>query len=100
MKKATLLIGAILFSTLFYGKTLGLNLLLFSIITVAILFLSNKHNLKNQSTIIFACLYIATGLSVFFHDSLLSIIANLVTFFTFIGSISEHKSSIYINWLN
>ncbi len=100
MKKATLLIGAILFSTLFYGKTLGLNLLLFSITTVAILFLSNKHNFKNRSTISFACLYIATGLSVFFHDSLLSIIANLVTFFTLIGSISEHKSSIYINWLN
>ncbi|WP_461587921.1 DUF4153 domain-containing protein [Winogradskyella sp.] len=100
MKKATLLIGAILFSTLFYGKTLGLNLLLFSITTVVILFLSNRHNFKNRSTIIYACLYIATGLSVFFHDSLLSIIANLVTFFTLIGSISEHKSSIYINWLN
>ena len=67
---------------------------------MVILFLSNRHNFKNQSTIIFTCLYITTGLSVFFHDSLLSIIANLVTFFTLIGSISEHKSSIYINWLN
>ena len=100
MKKLLLFIGAFLFSTLFYGKSIGLNLFLFSIVTLVVLIVNNKEDFKNKRTILYSSLYLITGLAVFFHDSLIAVIANFVTFFTLIGLLSEHKSSIYINWLN
>lgn len=100
MKKLILFIGALLFSTLFYGKSIGLNLLLFSLLTIVILFINNKDDFKHRNTILFASIYLITGISIFFHDSTLSIIANCVAFFTLIGQLSESNSSIYVNWLN
>ncbi|WP_296314183.1 DUF4153 domain-containing protein [Winogradskyella sp. UBA3174] len=100
MKKIIIFIGAFLFSTLFYGKTIGLNLLLFSLLTIVVLLINNKDDFKNRKTIIYSGLYVITGIAVFFHDSSLAIIANCVSFFTLIGLLSENKSSIYINWLN
>lgn len=100
MKKILLFIGALLFSTLFYEKNIGLNLLLFSIITLVVLILNNKADFKHRKTIIYSSLYLVTGIAVFFHDSFVAIIANFVTFFTLIGLLSQHRSSIYIHWLN
>ena len=100
MKKLLLFIGALLFSTLFYGKSIGLNLFLFSIVTLVVLFVNNKDGFKNKRTLIYVSLYLVTGLAVFFHDSLVAVIANFVSFFTLIGILSEHKSSIYVHWLN
>ena len=100
MKKLLLFIGAFLFSTLFYDKSIGLNLFLFSLLTLVVLFINNKDDFKNKKTIIYSSLYLVTGLAVFFHDSLLAVIANFVSFFTLIGLLSENRSSIYVNWLN
>ncbi|WP_458629139.1 DUF4153 domain-containing protein [Winogradskyella sp. PC D3.3] len=100
MKQLILFIAALLFSTFFYNQTIGLNLFLFSILTVVILFINNKSQFKNQKTQTYAIAYLITGLTIFFHSSTLSIIANLVAFFTLIGVLSETKSSIYVNWLN
>jgi len=100
MKKLLLFIGALLFSTLFYGKGIGLNLFLFSIITLVVLFANNKNAFKNKRTLLYSALYLITGLAVFFHDSLVAVIANFVSFFTLVGLLSEQKSSIYVNWLN
>ncbi len=100
MKKLILFIAALLFSTFFYDQSIGLNLFLFSILTVVILFINNKAHFKNWKTQIYTIAYLITGLTIFFHSSSLSIIANLVAFFTLIGHLSETKSSIYISWLN
>lgn len=100
MKQLSLFIGAFLFSLLFYDKSLGLNLLLFSILTILILYINNKDNFKNRNTLLFGLLYLVSGCSVFLYDSSLSIIANCVAFLTLIGNVSHHKSSIYVNWLN
>ncbi|SDH75943.1 DUF4153 domain-containing protein [Winogradskyella thalassocola] len=100
MKKLILFIAALLFSTLFYNQTIGLNLFLFSILTVVILFINNKSQFKNRKTQIYTIAYLITGLTIFFHSSTLSVIANLVAFFTLIGQLSETKSSIYVSWLN
>lgn len=100
MKKLILFIAALLFSTFFYNQSLGLNLFLFSILTVIILLINNKSHFKNRKTLAYAAVYLATGLTMFFHSSSLSIIANLVAFFTLIGHLSETQSSIYVNWLN
>ncbi|WP_179348222.1 DUF4153 domain-containing protein [Winogradskyella pacifica] len=100
MKKLILFIAALLFSTFFYNQTIGLNLFLFNILTVVILFINNKSQFKNRKTQIYTITYFITGLTIFFHSSTLSVIANLVAFFTLIGQISETKSSIYVSWLN
>ena len=100
MKKPALFIAAILFSTFFYDQSIGLNLFLFSILTVVILFINNQSQFKNRKTLIYSIAYLITGLTIFFHSSTLSVIANLVAFFTLIGHLSETKSSIYVSWLN
>ncbi|MEO1033513.1 MAG: DUF4153 domain-containing protein, partial [Bacteroidota bacterium] len=100
MKQLLLFIGAILFSTLFYGKSIGLNLFLFSMLTLLILFAHHKDDFKSRKTLIHSVIYLVTGIAVFYHDLSLAILANIVSFFTLIGLLSEHKSSIYINWLN
>lgn len=100
MKKPALFIAALLFSTFFYDQSIGLNLFLFSILTVVILFINNQSHFKNRKTQIYSIAYLITGLTMFFHSSTLSIIANLVAFFTLIGHLSETKSSIYVHWLN
>jgi hypothetical protein len=100
MKKLLLFAGAFLFSTLFYDKSIGLNLVLFSIVTLVVLFMNNKDDFKNKKTLIYSSLYLITGLAVFFHDSLVAVIANFVSFFTLIGLLSEQSSSIYVKWLN
>ncbi|WP_179020475.1 DUF4153 domain-containing protein [Winogradskyella forsetii] len=100
MKKLMLFISGLLFSTFFYDQSIGLNLFLFSLLTVVILFINNQSQFKNRKTIIYTTAYLITGLTIFFHSATLSVIANLVAFFTLIGQLSETKSSIYVNWLN
>ena len=100
MKKITLLIGSILFSTLFYKQSLGLNITLFSLITIAVLITYNVNTFKRKSTIAFSILYLISSLSFFFFRSNLSLIANIVSFLTLVGHVSELNTSIYVNWLN
>lgn len=100
MKNLTLLICAILFSTLFYQQNIGLNLSLFTILTILLLGVKHLEILKNKTVIFKAIAYLITGITVFIYNSNLAIIANIIAYFTFIGSISEQKSSIYVNWIN
>ncbi|MFY0629974.1 MAG: DUF4173 domain-containing protein [Flavobacteriaceae bacterium] len=100
MKKLIVLIGALLFSTLFYKQNIGLNLSLFTLLTIIVLATKNHQLFKNKVTIFKTVAYIITGVTIFFYKSNLSIIANILAFFTLVGSFSEHKSSIYVNWIN
>jgi len=100
MKKAITLIGAILFSTFFFKQNIGLNLLLFTLVATAIMSITNWKTFKNKTTIIKTVAYLVTGITVFLYKSELAILANIIAFFTLVGSISEHKSSIYIKWIN
>ncbi len=100
MKNISLLIGAFLFSILFYKQDIGLNLSLFSLLTIIILIIHNKNLFKKKSTIIFSIVFVITAISIFFYRSNLTIITYVVTFLTLIGNVSEQGSSIYVNWLN
>ncbi|GAA3639141.1 DUF4153 domain-containing protein [Flavivirga jejuensis] len=100
MKNIPLLIGAFLFSTLFYQYSIGLNLSLFCLLTIVILIIYNKNLFKKKSNIIFSVVFVITATSVFIYKSNLSIIAYLVAFLTLIGNVSEQNSSLYVNWLN
>lgn len=100
MKHLILLISALLFSTFFYNQNIGLNLSLFTMLTIIILVIKNRKIFKDKNTTFKIAAYLMTGVTVFLYTSNLTIIANIVAFFTLIGSISEHKSSVYINWIN
>jgi hypothetical protein len=100
MKNLITLVSAILFSTFFYKQNIGLNLSLFTLLTIVMLAIKNNKIIKNKSTILIAIAYLITGVAVFIYKSNLAIIANIIAFCTFIGSISEHKSSIYVKWIN
>ena len=89
-----------MFSTLFYKQDLGLNLSLFSLLTILILAANKKEAFYNKTVIVKALAFSITGMAVFLYKSNLAITANVVSFFILVGSISEHKASLYINWLN
>jgi hypothetical protein len=100
MKKILNIIAAIGFSTLFYKQNLGLNLILFSILTISILFINRKDAFVKTNVIIKAMGYLISGIAIFLYQSDLAIIANILSFFILVGTVSEHKTSIYISWLN
>ena len=93
-------ISALIFSTLFYKQNIGLNLFLFTILSIILLAFNNVNIFKNKTTNFNIVGYIITGITVFLYKSDLTIIANIITFITLVGSLSEHKSSIYVKWLN
>ncbi|SDX09445.1 protein of unknown function [Lutibacter oricola] len=100
MKKIITLISAITFSLLFFQQSVGLNLLLFTITTIISLAIVHPSKINNKTTIWYSVIYLLTGIAVFFQKSDLTIIANLISFFTVVGAFSENRTSIYINWIN
>jgi len=100
MKPFFTIIASLLFSILFYGKYFGLNLSIFTLITIGFLFVFNPEKFKDKRILLHALAYILTAVVVFIHHSSLSIIVNCVAFFTLVGTVSSSKTSIYVNWLN
>ncbi|AUC80775.1 DUF4173 domain-containing protein [Lacinutrix sp. Bg11-31] len=100
MKQTIIIISSFLFSTLFYGQNIGLNISLFSLLTLIILIIGNTNKFKNKTTIAYTILYLLTAALVFFQHSFLAFITNIVVFFTLVGNVTESKSSIFVNWLN
>ncbi|WP_298902651.1 DUF4173 domain-containing protein [uncultured Psychroserpens sp.] len=100
MKHIITIIASLAFSTLFYEKHIGLNLSIFSIITIGVLAFYNLSAFKNKQTILHTFIYLVTAVIVFMQHSYLSIIANCAAFFTLIGVVSQRDTSVYIYWLN
>ncbi|WCO00853.1 DUF4153 domain-containing protein [Psychroserpens ponticola] len=100
MKQTLIIIASILSSFLFFEQSIGINLLIFSIITIIVLAFNNLKQFKDTKILLYCLVYVTTSVFVFIQDSSLSIFANCVAFFTLIGKISQSKTSIYINWLN
>ncbi len=100
MKHTTLIITSILFGILFYNKSIGLNLAIFSLITTLFLVIHNFQKFTNNKIRLLTIVYLTTAVFVFIHNSSLSIIINLITLFTLVGTVAEDKTSIYIAWIN
>lgn len=100
MKPILPVIAALLFSTLFYGQHMGINLSFFSLITIIMLVIQHPKTMRLQVTLVFTSVYLLTAVLVFFNHSTLSVIANCAAFFTLIGTLSESRSSLYIRWIN
>lgn len=100
MKQFALIISAFTFSTLFYDKSIGLNLSIFSLVVLLILVLYNPQRFKDKNVILLTVTYLFTGALVFIQNTGLSILANCAAFFTLVGMVSEVRASIYIHWIN
>lgn len=100
MKQISIIIASFLFSLLFFEKYIGLNLSIFSIITIVFLGVYNPIKFKDKTVLLFTLAYLLTAVFVFVQHSYLSIIANCVAFFTLVGKVSQSNTSIYVNWLN
>jgi len=100
MKKLILIISAVLFSTLFYQKAMGLNVLLFTLLSLILLAIFNFDNLKKKTAIFTAGVYIATASMFFVNHNILSLLAYLASFFVFIGTIANGNSALFIKLFN
>jgi hypothetical protein len=100
MKQLIIIIASLLFSILFYDRTIGLNLSLFTISTIVFLIIYNPEKFKNKTIILHSCAYILSAVFVFINNSSLAIITNCATFFTLVGTVSQSTSSIYVHWFN
>ncbi len=100
MKNLFTLFCAIAFSTLFYQQSIGLNLLLFSILTCISIFIKTPSFVKKKEFILKLLAFLLTGIMVFMYNSSLVMTAYFIAFFTLIGSTAQEKNSIYINWIN
>ncbi len=100
MKQISLIIGALVFSTLFHKQSIGLNLSVFSLVAIIVLLIHNTKAFRQKTTIAHALLYALTAISIFLYNNTLAIVANAMAFVTLVGQVSTQNSSIYVNWLN
>tara|TARA_R110000796_G_scaffold67449_5_gene154774 strand:- start:23168 stop:24568 length:1401 start_codon:yes stop_codon:yes gene_type:complete len=88
-------LAAIVFSLLFYSKSIGLNLFLISIIVVLLLTSLRK---RNKTFWGFGLVYIFTALMVIADPTPFKICTHLMSFLVLIGKTISEKSSLYISW--
>lgn len=100
MKHLVIIIASLLFSMLFFEKHIGLNLSLFSVLTIVLLYVYNPKQFSNKTIIFYALTYLITSGFVFINHSVLSVIANCAAFFNLVGAVSQSQTSIYVKWLN
>lgn len=100
MKKITIIIASFLFSILFFDSAIGLNLSIFSLVTIGFLMIYNLEKFKNKTILLHTFAYILSAIFVFINHSSLAIIANCAAFFTLVGTVSQSSNSIYVQWFN
>jgi len=100
LRKIALCVGAILFSTLLYQKSFGLNIVLITTLLFSLLTITNKNVFKNNIAKLLSGLLIIAAVLVFWVHSSLSILNYFICLLTFIGYLTAPKASIYVNFIN
>lgn len=101
MKKQLILsVVSLGFSTLFYKQDFGLNMLLFAIISIALVSYFRPEVIKRKEYWVSALAYLISACFVFFNNSALSIANTFISFLVFVGSISGIRNSVYVQWFN
>ncbi|MEM5565415.1 DUF4153 domain-containing protein [Psychroserpens sp. AS72] len=100
MKQIAIIIASLLFSILFYDRSIGLNLSIFSLITIVFLVINNYETFKNKTILLHTFAYVLSAIFVFVNHSSLAVIANCAAFFTLVGTVSQSSTSIYVQWFN
>ena len=101
MKKTIIIIlGGIVFSTLFYTQDLGINAFIYSLFLIIALAIS-RHQILLKSTIILSAVgMLASATAIAVHGSAWSIVGYFLSTLLFIGYVASHQTSIYLSWLN
>ena len=101
MKKndVILALSALVFSGLFYEQEPGINFPLFSFLLSVLLLVFNPENAGNKRWWLYAlCLNVA-GLSVFFVNSVLSVLAFMAAVLVLAGKSTSEKNSMFVSGL-
>jgi hypothetical protein len=93
------LLSAILFTILFYKKTLGINLFIFEASILGWLYFSKQFELKGINVITAFTGVLITSVFTVLHHTTLSFIVNFILFFTFIGVIMAPQIKSILNSL-
>lgn len=96
MKKNDWLLVVItgIYSFLFYGEMLGLNLGVFTLVLIFTLILKDKKVLENKNWIFVALGCVISSFTVSYYGNLLSMICNLVSTFLLVGISVNQKTGI------
>lgn len=101
MKRQILIfLGAFFFSTLFYEQGFGLNMLLFAIVSVAMVLLFQPEAWRRRDLRLAAVPYLASSVFVFTVSSWFSVLMCLFTFLVFVGTVSGFRNTVYVQWFN
>ncbi|MFT6982927.1 MAG: hypothetical protein ACJAUD_001698 [Crocinitomicaceae bacterium] len=93
------LLSAILFTFLFYKKTLGLNLFIFEVFILGWLYFSKQFELKGINVITAFAGVILTSVFTVLHHTTLSFVVNFILFFTFVGVLMAPQIGSILNSL-
>lgn len=93
------LLSAILFTLLFYKKTLGLNLFIFEAAILGWLYFSKQFELKRINVVTAFYGVLLTSIFTVIHHTTLSFVVNFILFFTFIGVIMAPQIKSILNSL-
>jgi hypothetical protein len=101
MKKSIIgTVGGLVFATLFYTQSLGVNALMYSIFLIIALAVSNK-NIRFKNTIILSGLaMLSSATAICMHGATWSIVTYFFSTLMYIGYIASFQSSIYVSWIN
>ncbi len=100
LKKIILIISSILFSLLFYEKSIGLNFFLFSILVVFLLATLHPKKFKSKKILLYTICYLGGSWFVFMYNSFLTLFVSIVSLCTLLGALTTFKTSLYIEFLN
>jgi hypothetical protein len=101
MKKTIIItVGGLLFASLFYTQSLGINALLYSTFLMVALAISRKEILLKSSIIFSGTAMLSSAVAISVHGSAWSIAAYFLSTLMYIGYVASYRSSIYVSWLN
>jgi len=89
------ILASLMFSLLLYSKTMGINLVILSLVTIAIVLLEHKGQ---KETIKFALAYLFSAIVVFLDPTNFKIFVHFIAFLTYIGKTIAPKNSLYLSW--
>ncbi|WP_435654244.1 DUF4153 domain-containing protein [Cellulophaga baltica] len=89
------ILAALMFSLLLYSKTMGINLVILSLVTITFVLLEHKGQ---KETIKYALAYLFTSLMVFLDPTNFKIFIHVLAFLIYIGKTIAPKNSLYLSW--
>ncbi|WP_158974139.1 DUF4173 domain-containing protein [Cellulophaga sp. L1A9] len=89
------ILASLVFSVLLYSKTMGINLVILSLVIITLVLLEHK---SQKETIKYALAYLFTALMVFLDPTHFKVFIHAVAFLIYVGKTIAPKNSLYLSW--